>query len=319
MDSKQPRIRLPAQQQNFGAPPPLVRGRHPEAMADLYHFILTRPWWQFLLLVAAFFLLINALFATAYYLQPGAIANARVDSWEDAFYFSVQTLATIGYGGMAPATRLAHVLVAVEALVGMLSVALMTGITFAKFARPTARVLFCEKAVLSVRDGVPHLMFRMANWRHNTIMEAQLRVFVLIRERTKEGDDMRRSVELKLVRDRTAIFFLTWTAMHKIEEDSPFYGPDAFERLRAQEAQIYLTLSGTDETFAQTIHARHMYFADDLVWGARFADVMTTLPDGRLQIDYARFHDVELPSPSSAKSPPIEAASAPAEAPPPAA
>lgn len=292
MDSKQPRIRLPAQQQNFGAPPPLVRGRHPEAMADLYHFILTRPWWQFLLLVAAFFLLINALFATAYYLQPGAIANARVDSWEDAFYFSVQTLATIGYGGMAPATRLAHALVTLQAIIGMMLSALVTGVTFSRFARPTARVLFSEKAVINERNGEPHLMFRMANWRHNTIMEAQLRVFVLIRERTKEGDDMRRSVELKLVRDRTAIFFLTWTAMHKIEEDSPFYGPDAFERLRAQEAQIYLTLSGTDETFAQTIHARHGYKLEDIISGARFRDVLTTYPDGQRVIDYHHFHEV---------------------------
>jgi inward rectifier potassium channel len=258
---------------------------------DVYHYVLTRSWGEFFLLIAMAFLGANALFALIYWSQPGAITNARPGSFEDAFYFSVQTMATIGYGGMAPATRFAHVMVTLEALTGIISVALITGITFAKFARPTARVLFCEKMVLSPRDGVPHLMFRMTNWRHNQVAEALLRVTVLITERTREGEMLRRQIELPLVRDRTPLFALSWTAMHVVDAHSPFHGRDAMERLRALDAEIFLTFTGLDEAMGQ-IHARHAYRLDDIVPNARFADVMTILPDGTRQIDYRHFHEV---------------------------
>src|SRR6185312_2113375 len=134
---------------------------------DVYHFILGRTWPTFFLIVALVFVLANVLFAWLYLAEPGAVANVRPGSFEDAFYFSVQTLATIGYGWMYPASRYGHVVVALEAVVGILMVALITGITFTRFARPIARVLFSNKAVVTPRDGVPHLMFRMANWRRN--------------------------------------------------------------------------------------------------------------------------------------------------------
>jgi inward rectifier potassium channel len=259
---------------------------------DVYHFFLGRTWLEFFALVALGFVATNALFAVLYLVQPGAIANARPGSFEDAFFFSVQTLATIGYGGMAPATRFAHVVVSAEALTGILAVALITGITFTRFARPTARVLFSEKIAWSRRDGAPHLEFRMANWRRNQIAEAHLRVQILQTERTREGEEMRRFVDVPLVRDRTAMFFLTWTALHVVDEKSPFFGPDALERLRAKDAEIYLNLTGFDETIGQNIHARHRYSLDDLAPNARFADVVSRLPDGTRQIDYRKFHDV---------------------------
>lgn len=288
----EPRVRLPAQQSLFG-PTVRILGRHHAPVDDIYHFIMTRPWWQFLLLAAGLFLLINALFAGLYLLQPGAIANARPGFFEDAFSFSVQTLATIGYGGMMPATRFGHALVTLQAILGMLLTALVTGVTFSRFARPTAKVLFSQRAVITTRDGVPHLMFRMANWRHNTIVEARLRVILLVRERTREGEEMRRPVEVPLVRDSSAMFVMTWTAMHRIDAASPFYGcAAAIERLRQQDAQVFLSFSGTDETFAQTIHARYSYRLDDIVIGARFHDVLTIEPDGRRVIDYSHFHDV---------------------------
>jgi inward rectifier potassium channel len=259
---------------------------------DLYHFILARTWPQFFLLVAIGFITTNAVFAAAYLIQPGCVANARPGSFEDAFYFSVQTMATIGYGGMYPVTRLAHITVTVEALCGIITVALVTGLTFTRFARPAARVLFSEKIVISKRDGVPHLMFRMANWRRNQIVEAQLRVVLLVSERTREGEGLRRLIDLPLVRDRTAMFFLTWTAMHVIDASSPFHGPGALGRLREQQAELFLSLVGYDETIGQTIHARHDYRLDDIVENARFADVLSFLPDGRRKIDYRKFHDV---------------------------
>jgi len=278
--------------------PRLNRMPHIEALGrrwtpheDLYHQVLNRSWGQLFLLITVGFLAANAFFAVFYWVAPGSVANARPGSFEDAFFFSVQTMATIGYGGMAPATRFGHIVVTVEALTGVLSIALVTGITFSKFARPTARVLFCEKVVLAPRDGVPHLMFRMANWRHNQVVEAQLSVVLLVTERTREGEVLRRQIDLPLVRDRTPLFALSWTAMHRVDEQSPFHGPDALARLRALDAEIFLSLTGLDEVMGQ-IQARCGYKLDDVVPNARFADVISILPDGTRRIDYRRFHDV---------------------------
>jgi inward rectifier potassium channel len=259
---------------------------------DLYHFVLGRSWTVFFLLVGLVFVLANMVFAWLYLAEPGSIANVRPGSFEDAFYFSVQTLATIGYGGMYPASRYGHIVVALEAIVGILMVALITGITFTRFARPSARVLFSNKVVITPRDGVPHVMFRMANWRRNRIVEARLNVILLVTERTREGEMMRRQIDLPLLRDRTSVFFLTWSAMHLVDEKSPFFGPEALARLRAQQAEVYLSLTGLDETIGQTIHVRKQYVLDDIVPGARFADVLTTREDGVRVIDYRKFHDV---------------------------
>jgi inward rectifier potassium channel len=266
---------------------------------DIYHFVLGRTWPTFFLLVAVVFVVTNMLFAWLYLAEPGAVANVRPGSFEDAFYFSVQTLATIGYGGMSPASRYGHLIVAVEAIVGILMVALITGITFTRFARPTARVLFSNKVVISPRDGVPHVMFRMANWRRNRIVEARLSAVLLVTERTREGDVMRKQIDLPLVRSRTNVFFLTWSAMHLVDEKSPFHGPDALDRLRLQQAELYLGLTGLDETIGQTIHVRKQYTLDDIVPGARFADVLSTRNDGSRIIDYRKFHDVvEMDAPA---------------------
>ncbi|HEX3901562.1 MAG TPA: ion channel [Polyangia bacterium] len=259
---------------------------------DVYHFVLGRTWPSFFLLVALVFILTNMLFAWLYLAEPGSITNARPGSFEDALNFSVQTLATIGYGGMSPASRYGHVIVALEAIVGILMVALITGITFTRFARPTARVLFSNKVVLSPRDGVPHVMFRMANWRRNRIVEARLSAVLLVTERTREGDVMRKQIDLPLVRSKTNVFFLTWSAMHLVDEESPFYGPDALERLRVQQAELYLGLTGFDETIGQTIYVRKQYTLDDIVSDARFADVLSTDENGTRIIDYRKFHDV---------------------------
>jgi inward rectifier potassium channel len=259
---------------------------------DGYHSVLTSTWWQFFLFVGLAFLGLNAVFALVYVSVPGAIGNARAGSFEDAFAFSVETMATIGYGTMTPQTRFGHAIVTLEALTSILSIALVTGATFAKFARPTARVIFTDKFVMGTRDGVPHVMFRMANYRHNNVVEAQLRVMLLVEEKTREGETMRRPNELTLVRDRTALFSLSWTAMHKVDESSPFYGEGALDKLRSQRAELVLSLTGLDVSFGQNIHARHFYTLDDLVKNARFKDILQVLPDGTRELDYAHFHEV---------------------------
>lgn len=269
-----------------------VRGQRILPHQDLYHHVLTSSWPAFFVWLVLAFVAGNAAFAGLYLLQPGGIANVRPGSFEDAFFFSVQTWATIGYGGMMPVTRYAHVLVTIEAVIGILGSALITGLTFAKFARPTARVLFTDRMVITPRDGVPHLQVRTANWRRNRVVEAQLRMLLLVDERTREGDFLRRTLDLELVRDRTQLFVLSWTAMHRIDARSPFHGEGALARLRALRAEIVCSLVGYDETFGQTIHAAHRYTLDDVVCDARFADVLTLEDDGTRVVDYTRFHEI---------------------------
>ncbi len=272
-----------------------TRGQYVSLFEDSYHKVLGMPWWQFFAWAAAGWIGVNMLFAVLYALRPGCVSGAQPGDLEDAFYFSVQTLATIGYGAMSPATRYGHAIVVAEALVGTLGVALVTGVTFAKFARPTARILFSERAVVHMRDGVPHLMFRLANWRGNMVVEGQLRVLVLRRQTTLEGDVIRVPVDLPLVRDRTAIFALSWSPMHRIDRDSPFWGGEAgLDALRAEKAEIFLTFTGLDETIGQAIHARHSYKLEEIVLNARFVDVLTLDDDGTRTIDYGQFHDVEV-------------------------
>jgi inward rectifier potassium channel len=260
---------------------------------DAYFALLTTPFWRFCLVVALFVLAINSLFAWVYLLDPGGITNTRVGSFEDAFFFSVQTFATIGYGTMAPQTRFAHVVVTLESILGILSVGSLAGIAFARLSRPEARVLFSDKLVVRPRNGLPHLQIRLANWRTNLIVEASLRLFVLVPERTAEGEVLRTPLELKLVRGSTPVFFLTWTAMHAIDETSPFFGPDAQERLRAAGAQLFAMLTGYDQTLGQMAYAYREYKFDDIVQGARFVDVVEVRPDGARHLDFSRFHETE--------------------------
>lgn len=278
-----------------------VRGRPFAPHKDAYHLVLQVGWPGFFGLVFLLYVLVNLLFAATYRVQPECISG--VHSFESAFYFSVQTMATIGYGTFAPITRFGHIMVTLEAIVGVFATAMVTGLTFAKFARPTSRVLFAEKLVLMPRNRVPHLMFRLANSRHNTVVEAQLRVTLLVNERTLEGETMRRQIDLPLVRPQSSIFTLSWTAMHEVNEKSPFFGPDAIADLRAKNAEILLSMSGLDETIAQTIHARYRYSIEDVMVGHRFKDVVLTDADGTRVIDYTFFNDVEPLEPTEAVAP----------------
>jgi inward rectifier potassium channel len=256
---------------------------------DAYHFILRLRWSTFLALVAAAFGVTNVIFALLYLSQTGAVSNAS--GFLDHFFFSVETLATIGYGVMAPQTRWAHAIVTMESLAGIAATAMITGLTFARFARPTSKILFSDKMVIATRDGVPHLMFRMANQRRNQIAEARLTVQLLITEVTAEGETMRRPMLLSLVRDNNPFFALSWTAMHRIDETSPFHG-DGMQRLREQKAEFFMTVTGLDETLMQTIIGRWRYQLDEIHADHRFVDVLIMREDGTRVIDYDKFHEI---------------------------
>jgi inward rectifier potassium channel len=272
--------------------PNVVRIGVRRRFGDIYHAALDLSWPRLLAAIVGLYVALNTLFATAYLAAPDSIENARPGSFVDAFFFSVQTMATIGYGKMVPHTMFANVLVTVEALLGLLGLAMITGLLFAKFSRPTARVLFSSVAVVSDREGVSSLMFRMANERGNQIVDAQLRLTLARTETTREGETVRRFHDLPLLRERNVIFALTWTAVHPIAPGSLLHGATP-ESLRAQQVELICSVMGIDETFSQTVHARHSYIADDLRWNARFVDILSVGSDGRRVIDYSRFHEVQ--------------------------
>ncbi len=257
---------------------------------DLYAWFLTLPWRGVLGLLAGAYLLSNALFALIYLADPGGIGNARPDSFADAFFFSVQTMATIGYGNMYPATLFANMVVTAETIIGLLSFALITGLLFTRFSRPSARVLFSNVAVVARYDGVPTLIFRMANERRNVILQAEVRVTLLRSETTEEGTEIQRQRDLKLMRHQSSFFGLSWMVAHPIDAESPLKGETA-ESLRQCKAVIGVLLAGTDETLGQTVHARYTYPAERILWGRRFVNVLGLTPEGERIIDLRHFHE----------------------------
>lgn len=264
--------------------------RRRDLFGDLYYALLTMGWSTFILGVGLLFLVMNVAFALAYLIQSGAIVHARPGSFADAFFFSVQTMATIGYGIMYPGTFYANVLMTLETLVGLFGMALATGLAFARFSRPRARILFSRVAVVTRYHGAPTLMFRAANQRGNQILEARVQATLLRNERSPEGHDMRRFHDLALVRQRTPSFTYSWTIMHIITPDSPLWGVDP-SGLQDSDAQIVVILAGLDETLSQTIHARHVYRPEQILWGRRLRDILSKSAIGEYQIDYSGFDD----------------------------
>ncbi len=273
----------------------LIRGADIRIFEDLYHYLVTASWPALIGLIAAAFTVANLVFALGYYLDQG-IENARSGSFADMFFFSVQTMATIGYGKMEPVTLFSNILVSIEALTGLLALALMTGLVFSKFSRPTARVRFSRYVVISPYDGTNSLMIRAANMRANRIVEANIHVVLARQETTVEGDSIRRLHDLTMTRSRSAMFALSWTAVHRIVEGSPLFGQTR-ESMADCQPELIVSITGLDESFSQNVHARYTYELDEIQWDARFADVLVFHPDGSRSVDYTRFDDIEMLTP----------------------
>jgi inward rectifier potassium channel len=258
---------------------------------DPYHLVLTIPWMGFLSLTTLTYLGTNALFAIAYLAGGDCIANATPGSFLDAFFFSVQTIASIGYGAMYPKTVYSNCVVTIESLFGLVGISVLTGLAFARFSKPTARVVFSRAAVITPYEGLPTLMFRTANKRRNQILEAQMRVYLMRDELTSEGQHIRRIHDLSLLRNQTPGFNLSWTVMHPIDESSPLYGFSS-DALVQMSSSIVISLSGIDETVTQVVHARHTYAPQDIFWNHRFVDIIHFTQEGHRYIDYNYFHEV---------------------------
>jgi inward rectifier potassium channel len=259
---------------------------------DPYHLLLTIPWIGFVGVVSVTYLLLNTLFALAYLAGGDCLNGATPGSFSDAFFFSVQTLASIGYGAISPKTFYANAIVTIEAISSLLLIAVVTGLAFARFSRPIARVLFSQFIIIGTDNFQPTLMFRVANERHNFILEATAQAYLIWDEVTAEGAFIRRIHELKLLRHRTPSLILTWTIMHPIDTDSPLYGLTAID-LAERHANISVLITGVDETVAYTINARHSYAAEEILFDHRFEDIILRADNGDRYFDYSRFHHVQ--------------------------
>ncbi|MCU1382371.1 MAG: transporter [Acidobacteria bacterium] len=263
-----------------------------------YHLLLTASWTGFLVAVSAIYLGLNLVFAAAYLAcGPDALFGSGAammgGRFAQAFFFSIQTFATIGYGQLAPNGTAANIVVTIEALVGLMYQALATGLLFARFTRPTAALLFSRHAVVApYRDGRA-LMFRIANRRRNEIIELNAQVLFSALEPDDRGGAVRRYTPLPLERNKVTFFPLSWTLVHPIDAASPLASLAA-DDLERTEAEILVLLSGIDEALEQTVHARSSYQAQEIVWNARFQSMyLQTDVRSRVSVDISRVHGIE--------------------------
>ncbi len=259
---------------------------------DFFHNIMKMSWLQFFFLFVLSYLLINSLFALLYLLGGNSILNTNPESFWDAFMFSFQTSTTIGYGHYLPSSTYAHVIVIFDAMSGILFSAVTTGMAVIKFSRPLSRVLFSKNILIHNMDGQKTLSFRMGNARSSEIVDAKVSLVVTRPETTSEGIEMRRIYDLELVRSHSPLFILSWTVMHKINENSPLYNMTESE-LQSSDVSFIISMTGIDDVFSQTVYDRYIYWGNELVLAKKFVDITGFLENGERYIDYNKFHDIE--------------------------
>ncbi len=275
----------------------ILRGHKRQRFNDLYAQLMDANWPKLVVVFVAVFLCINTVFALAYFglanWWPGeGITHAHPGHFLDYFFFSVQTLATIGYGGMSPVGIVVNILVTLEAVTGFSFYALMTGLVFSKFSRPTALVTFSDRAVINNDMGERHFSLRMINDRGNRIVDAQATMVMMRDDVLPDGSIMRRYYDMSLVRSKVPVMQLSWSLLHRIDKDSPLWG-ETHETLEAKNAEIIVSMTGMDESLSSTIHTRFSYVADDIYFDRSFAQVLHRMPDNTLEVHYDKIHDLK--------------------------
>ena len=268
-----------------------ARGLADNFWTDLYHRSMTVYWPVFFGTAAVIFIVLNMVFAFLYWLGHEPIANVAGNTSFGLFYFSVETLATVGYGDMHPQTHYGHLIATIEIFTGMSFLAVMTGLIFARFSRPRARFIFARNPVVTIHEGQPTLMIRIANERNNTISQAMARLWLVRMETTAEGTDFRRYYELSLDRSEHPMFMLSWSIFHAFDETSPLYRMTPAE-LAAVDAALTLNVSGVDDYSAQYLYARKLYSHQDIRWNHRYRDITRFSKTGVLVIDYSLIHEI---------------------------
>jgi inward rectifier potassium channel len=257
---------------------------------DIYHLILTLSWPQFAGLVLGIYVLINLCFATLYMLGGRCIAELPPGSFPDAFFFSVETLATVGYGHAYPDTLYGHCVTTLEIMVGLFGLAVMTGLIFVRFSRPCARIMFSKVAVVAPFDGFPTLMLRLANLRHHAMVEAEFRLLFMRSESTKEGEDVRRFYPMRLQFDHLINFPAALTLRHVIDETSPLFGLTQ-QDLKLTDSRMLASVVCVDPVIQAPVQSQTEYVHEQIAWNRRFAEIYTEDSIGRYTVDYGKFHD----------------------------
>ena len=274
----------------FGDREIITEGLDLSFWADISHRSMTASWPSFIAGAVLVFVVFNAGFGLLYWIGDQPISNVARNDYLDYLYFSIETLSTAGYGDMHPQTHYGHFIAAVELFTGIFSMSLMTGMIFSRFSRPRARLLFVNNPVIATQDGERTLMVRVANERHNVIGNATARLWVLKNTISKEGQPIRRFSELTLLKNEHPALALSWTLYHTLDETSLLHNLDA-EGMEAVGIALAVVVSGYDVVAAQTIHARKTYDHTDIRFGQRYVDILENLDDGRIRIDYGKFHE----------------------------
>jgi inward rectifier potassium channel len=261
-------------------------------LRDPYHLAVALTWPQFLAALLALYLTVNVVFATLYWLVAGSVANTQQNSFADVFFFSIETMATVGYGEMYPATLYGHLIASVEIVCGLAFTAILTGLTFVRFSRPRAKLIFAANPVVAMHNGKPTLMLRIGNGRVGVLAEAEAKLNVFFFDAAAEGKRFRRAQELRLERARIPIFTTFWTLMHVLDERSPLRGYDAAQAIET-DARVFVTIEARDPTLATVVRDARFYAPQDIRFGMRYADVASTAEDGTLVADLRRIGALE--------------------------
>ena len=271
----------------------VAEGLKTGAWADIYRTAMVVTWPRFLAALAAMFVLINVVFAAAFLAGHDPVANARMGSFADLFFFSVETFSTTGYGDMHPQTIYGHLVATCEIFASLVATAAVTGLIFARFSRPRARLIFARNAVILTHDGVETLVVRVVNAQNSFITEAAAKLWLLGPSRTAEGREFRSFLTMPLLRSENPAFALSWTLFHPVDERSPLYRKSADNAI-ADKINVVVSITGFDESSSQTVHARHVYAAEDLRWGHEFADMLRRDENDLTHVDFSKIHDTEL-------------------------
>ena len=264
---------------------------------DAYQYLINVSWTKFFVFILCFYLVTNLIFAALYFINGSEylveIRNGdAADNFFNAFFFSVQTFTTVGYGKIAPIGLYSNIIASLEAMTGLMSFALMTGLLYGRFSRPSTRILYSKNAIVAPYKNLNALMFKVANQRRNNLMELEVNMLLVLINKA-ENDFNRKYFNLKLERTSVYFFPLTWTIVHPIDDDSPIKGMTV-EELKAQSAEILILLKGFDDTFSQVVHSRYSYRFDEIIWGARFTPSFHIKENGEIIFDLNHLHDFEL-------------------------
>ena len=258
---------------------------------DPYGAAVGLTWPQFLALLFTIYLLVNLVFALLYFAVPGSVANARPGTFTDNFFFSFETLATVGYGEMYPTGYYGHIVASAEIMCGITFAAILTGLTFVRFSKPRPKYVFADHPVVCMHNGKPTFMLRIGNGSSQVLADAHARISVLLAEQSTEGTRFRRAHELLLVRSTLPVFPLSWTLMHEIDSVSPLFGLDAESLIQAG-ARFFLSFEARDPTLSSVIHDLRDYGAEEVLFGMRYVDIISDDENGRPAADIHRMSEI---------------------------